>query len=503
MKKFILFLLSIAILISAVACNKMTDNKVTEKTKIQLVNKMTDAELNRVDKHELTLLDEPIEPLEAFNAKEHTVQIEKGNKTKDDLLMENEEMKGTMREEDYLINKEYYESLPTDYSEPYVYYLVDGDYLYEAQFLDPFFEGNVLQFTQGYYDENGSHIGEDVECENPEEYYEWLREDLIRHQGKSEAEADITVSKVRLVYESCMNGNYETLPEGSIDRNDPSIWDNGNEYIDYRDQWEYDYNSVKAISDSIEEISIYDEEMNIEFLVHVVLPTEYDPNRTYPVFLLTDGVYRFGNTPELRQVMEEGKACDVILVTLGYSYHMNGRFEGNRMAHLVTGRAALCDFITDNLMPYLGENYNIDYSNSTLYGHSDGGVFTHYALFNSDRYENQPFGHYIIGSPAFWCLYEDPDNLDVQGYESDYGYFERNTTLKKSAFLCGGSLEDTDYADKYNGHNSTLEGLEVLNKRLESHGADVTYRLYESHHYQYIPEMLIEYLKETYPIRTE
>ena len=490
MKKIILFLLSIAILISAVGCTKVTD-----KTKIQLVNKMTDTELNRVDKHELTLLDEPMDPVEAFNSNEHTVQIEKGNKTKDDLLMEFQDMRDTVSEEECKEMEEYYESLPTDYSEPYVYYLVDGNYLYWAEYLDVFFKGNVLQFTRDYYNENGQYIEENVECANPEEYYEWLRGDLVRLRGYSEAEADLTVSKVRLVYESYMNGNYETLPEGSVDLlNDPSIWDTGNEYTDYRDQWEYDYNSVKAISDSIEEISIYDEEMNIEFLVHVVLPTDYEPNGTYPVFLLTDGVYRFGNTPELRQVMEEGKAEDVILVTLGYGYHMNGRFEGTRMAHLVTGRSALLDFITDNLMPYLGENYNIDYSNSTLYGHSDGGVFTHYALFNSDRYENQPFGHYIIGSPAFWCLYGDPDNLDVRGYESDYGYFERNSALNKSVFLCGGSLEDPDYADKYNGHNSTLEGLEALNKKLESHGADVTYRLYESHHYQYIPEMLIEYL---------
>lgn len=496
MKKILLFLLSIVILISAVSCNS-----VTEKAKVQLVNKMTDTELNRVDKHELTLLDEPeiMEPVEAFNAQEHTVQIEKGNMTKDDLYRQIQDSRDTMAEEQYREIEENFASLPADFSVPYVYYLVDGDYLFEAISIDEYlFEGDVIQFIQSYINEDGEYIEENVECANLEEYYEWLREDKIR-SGKSEAEADIIVSKVRLAYECYMNGNYEALPEGSVDLND--LWGigNGNEYSDYRDQWEYDYNSVKAISDSIEEISIYDEEMNIEFLVHVVLPIDYDPNRTYPVFLLTDGVYRFGNTPELRQVMEEGKAGDVILVTLGYGYHMNGRDESNRMAHLVIKRAALLDFITDNLMPFLGENYNIDYRNSTLYGHSDGGIFTHYALFNSDRYENQPFGHYIIGSPAFWCLYEDPDYLDVQGYESDYGYFERNTTLKKSVFLCGGSLEDPDYADRYNGHHSTLEGLEALNKRLESHGADATYRLYESHHYQYIPEMLIEYLEETYP----
>jgi len=122
-----------------------------------------------------------------------------------------------------------------------------------------------------------------------------------------------------------------------------------------------------------------------------------------------------------------------------------------------------------------------------------------YALFNSDLYENQPFGNYIIGSPAFWGLYYDYPGLNPEEYEKDYGYFDRNEKLIKSVFLCAGSQEDPDYTDSYNGHDTTLEGVAKLKERFESHGADLTYKLYDSHHYQYIPEMLIEYLKEKYP----
>lgn len=167
----------------------------------------------------------------------------------------------------------------------------------------------------------------------------------------------------------------------------------------------------------------------------------------------------------------------------------------------MVNRDKLLDFITDNLMPYLCENYNIDCENSTLYGHSDGGVFAHNALFNSDRYENQPFGHYIIGSPALWGLYNYNDDAHISNddVQNDYGYFERNEKLSKSVFLCAGSQEDPDYADNYKGHDTTLEGTAKLKERLESHGANFTYKLYDSHHYQYIPEMLIEYIKETYP----
>lgn len=50
-------------------------------------------------------------------------------------------------------------------------------------------------------------------------------------------------------------------------------------------------------------------------------------------------------------------------------------------------------------MPYLSESYQIDFSQSGLYGHSLGGVFTHYAVCNSDLFENQPVSVLYIGSP--------------------------------------------------------------------------------------------------------
>jgi hypothetical protein len=82
---------------------------------------------------------------------------------------------------------------------------------------------------------------------------------------------------------------------------------------------------------------------------------------------------------------------------------------------------------------------------------------------------------------------------------SEYGYFERNEVLKKKIFICGGSLEDPDYSGAYHGHDSLLKGLKKLNERISAHKADLTYKLYESHHYQYVPGMLLEFLKAEYP----
>jgi predicted alpha/beta superfamily hydrolase len=381
---------------------------------------------------------------------------------------------------------------------------VDGKICqHSSPYFFPDYDGGEISFTQTTTITNSdgkiTYNDEELSFANMEEYFDWIREQ-DKEAGLNEKEIERDILNLTIANEAIKNGTYEEIPEGTVDINDSSLYIKSTEE-DYRHVWEYDRESVEEIKDFIEEINIYDEELDTEFLVHVTLPPNYDENKTYPVFFLTDGVWRFGNHPELRKLMENNEADETILVSLGYNYHIDGTHEYNRFNDLVVRRDKLLDFITDNLMPYLGENYNIDYTNSTLYGHSDGGVFTHNALFKSDMYENQPFGNYIIGSPALWGLYNYNESIDndSEDCKNDYGYYDRNEKLDKSVFLCAGALEDPDYADNYNGHDTTLEGVAKLNERLESHGANVTYKLYDSHHYQFIPEMLCEVLKTYYP----
>ncbi|MDE7099163.1 MAG: hypothetical protein K2O60_08470 [Ruminococcus sp.] len=501
MKKAIVIFLSMIMLLSANACSNNTEISDSTSSEIvqtaepiQLVNKMTETERSKVNKHTLTLLDEPAD----IEDIEHKVSIEFKTPTPEDMLANLENMRDKMTDDEYEqavegINKmaESGESYPT-YP---VYALIDGC-LYSGMFWEPENDDDDNYMIITTYNDETSEF-ENITFYTFEEYLDWAAKDYKKN-GFSDDMIKNKIRQIQMVRDALKSGDYETLPEGSID---PLLFTDpyADPFADYRNIWEYDRTAVEAIKDSIDEISIYDEELNTEFLVHVTLPPNYDKDKTYPVFFLTDGVWRFGNHTELCKVMEDGDSDDVILVSLGYNYKIDGTNAYYRFTHLIQERNKLLDFITDNLMPYLGENYNIDYANSSLYGHSNGGVFTHNALFKSDLYENQPFGNYIIGSPAFWGLYDEVFDLDSEGCQSDYGYFDRNNTLDKNVFLCGGSLEDPDYADSYNGHDTTLEGLAKLNERLESHNANVTYKLYESHHYQFIPEMLTEFLKETYP----
>ncbi|MGN1404329.1 MAG: alpha/beta hydrolase [Ruminococcus sp.] len=508
--------LSFAVLLSATACSNNEQSSESSPVEvvqtaepIQLTNRMTETELARVNKHGVTLLDAPEETATSETEPElteHIVSVEFEIIPNDELISQLEERHEELSDEEYQRAMEelqpFIES-GEDYKNP-AYILVDGvlcrRYIPSS---DPGYDGGEISiYTSSYNDETGETELVSLSFADFDEYLDWIRESDTEY-GYSEDWIENDILRVQIADEAFKTGDYETLPEGTVDVTDDSLYDDPGEETknaDYRDVWEYDRDAVEAIKDSIDEINIYDEELDTEFLVHVTLPPNYDKSKTYPVFFLTDGVWRFGNHTELRKVMENSESADVVLVSLGYNYNMDGTDDYNRFTYFIQKRDMLLDFITDNLMPYLGENYNIDYANSTLYGHSNGGVFTHNALFKSDLYENQPFGNYIIGSPAFWNLYLEDFDLDSEGYINDYGYFDRNKTLCKKVFLCGGTLEDPDYTEYYNGHDTTLEGLAKLNDRLEAHDADVTYKLYESHHYQYIPEMLIEYLKKAYPI---
>ncbi|MDE5565061.1 MAG: alpha/beta hydrolase, partial [Oscillospiraceae bacterium] len=210
-------------------------------------------------------------------------------------------------------------------------------------------------------------------------------------------------------------------------------------------------------------------------------------------------VWRFGNCPELRKLMENGEVQDVILVTLGYNYKMDGTSVAVRVKYFYEERDKTLDFLTDNLAPYLSELYNIDFAHSGFYGHSAGGVMSHYAVFQSDLYENQPFQYYIIGSPALWELHcYDWEQYPDAGI-TDYGYWDRHDTLDKTIFLCGGENEDPDYEQYYDDYDTTLEGIAHLKERLENHGADVQCKIYEdSGHWQFIPDMFVEFFKMYY-----
>lgn len=284
-----------------------------------------------------------------------------------------------------------------------------------------------------------------------------------------------------------------------------SLSKNGRNFYPLPDSTEL---KVKKFTDDIREIKIYDEQLDTDFLVHVILPPDYDENKKYPVFLMTDPAYWFKLIPDLRQLISDGEAAPLIFVTLGYDYDRNGGGDEERLDKFIIRQNKFLDFITDDLMRTVALNYKIDESRSVLFGHSCGGTFSHYALCNSDKYEYQPFARYIMGSMAFWNYYHsfdeklyDPSVItDPYAYTREFDYFDRNEAMDKNVFICAGGRENPSFEDNYNGNKNMTEEATALYERLISHGTDAELKIYEDcYHNNYVEDMLKDYLKQNFP----
>ena len=332
MKKTVTLLLLLAMTLSLTSCNKAAEDSYSsasveqtteqpqEISPTKLTNKMTESELATVSKHALTLLDEPPELSSDPNA-EHKVSIEF-------QTIDLENWRNSINENrDEMTDDEYKEAMKKiqkaeETGEGLRYPLppiVDGYIVaHSVPEADVFEDGSLYEFTASTIDENGEWQVKDLSFASFDEYLDFIREqDAL--QGYTDEMTDIDILYVQLAYEALKTGDYEELPEGSVDRSDESLylW---NYFHNYRSDWEYNREEVEEIKDSVDEIYIYDEELQRSFTVHVTLPPDYDKEKTYPVFFLTDGIWRFGNCPALRKCMENKEAAPVILVSLYYSY---------------------------------------------------------------------------------------------------------------------------------------------------------------------------------------
>lgn len=148
-----------------------------------------------------------------------------------------------------------------------------------------------------------------------------------------------------------------------------------------------------------------------------------EPLKKWPVVYLTDANWYFGMVTDIIRPMAWcGGTTDAIVVGIGYpedkdpqetwreavarrSYDFTpvpdeGYEKGN--SELVqrpspTGGAGdFLDFIQHELIPVIEKNFQADPQKRVLVGHSLGGLFTTFALFE----EPDLFNTYIIGSPA-------------------------------------------------------------------------------------------------------
>ncbi len=187
MKKLVTFLLLLAMTLPVTSCNNKQENSSQPESSVQqessittesntaeteqpqtisptkLTNKMTELEINSVDKHALTLLDEIEKPNADPNA-EHKVSIEFQTIDLDEYRKNLEENRSEISDEEYeaameeirIAEEKGEESFPLN---PYI--LVDG---YIVPWLiptaDDFNDGGSFSFTSNTIEENDEQHNE-------------------------------------------------------------------------------------------------------------------------------------------------------------------------------------------------------------------------------------------------------------------------------------------------------------------------------------------------------
>jgi len=227
-------------------------------------------------------------------------------------------------------------------------------------------------------------------------------------------------------------------------------------------------------ADYIQELSIYDAEIDDTFIVHISLPPDYDEGQKYSLVLLTDGIWRLSDHSGLRPMMVAGEIRPVILVSVGYP---NGYdYLTIRERDLVDDPESYLHFIVDNLVPYLSEIFPVDSQDMTIAGHSYGGYWTFYALFHNDTIGKNTFQNFYIGSPSFQA---STNFLYIEDFAEEY--FERNSTLNNNVYVCVGDDEPgafklpiTGFVDELNARDDTE--LHLKYEIIEGYGHNTVFK---------------------------
>lgn len=227
-------------------------------------------------------------------------------------------------------------------------------------------------------------------------------------------------------------------------------------------------------ADYIRELSIYDAEIDDTFIVHISLPPDYSEDQKYPMVVMTDGVWRLSDHPELRPMMTEGEIESVILVSIGYP--IGYKYTEIRARDLVNVPESFLHFIVDNLVPYLSEIYPVDPENMTLTGHSLGGYWTIFAMFNNDTIGKNTFQNFLIGSPSFSA---STGLMDIDDFEQ--AYYNRTQSLGYNVYFSVGAEEDSDFVlplnkfvEKFKSRN--YEGLQMKYDVLEGYVHETSFK---------------------------
>jgi len=184
----------------------------------------------------------------------------------------------------------------------------------------------------------------------------------------------------------------------------------------------------------------HSEIVNEDYRLYIYLPKSYSStSQDYKVVYQLDGDEQTQKTAALsEELIANNKMEEVIIVGIGYKNEIKRERDYTPTASAVNtnggGASNFYRFLVEELIPKINSEYRTDVNNNTLKGHSLGGLFAIYALFQHGKSESESFKNFIIESGSLFY----GDGIVFQ-YEQDFA--KMNSDFPVKMFVSVGSLE--------------------------------------------------------------
>lgn len=220
---------------------------------------------------------------------------------------------------------------------------------------------------------------------------------------------------------------------------------------------------------SDETFSFHSDQVQDDYLIYVYLPPGYSETAEYPLIVGLDGDSEFYNIEDIvSDQIIKGKIPPAIFVGIGYGSVSKNETLRNRdytpsetsdIEDYETGGAAnFYAFLKDELIPELHLRYSLDSNRATLLGHSYGGLFSLFAMFQDNA--TNPFDKFIPVAASFWY-----DSGEI--FNQQEGFFANHNDLPAAVYTTMGSLEGAVMVISFGEMNERLENEGYPGLRLE------------------------------------
>lgn len=243
-----------------------------------------------------------------------------------------------------------------------------------------------------------------------------------------------------------------------------------------------------------ETVLLQDPSTKRQYEIHIKLPANYNPSKSYPAVYMTDSMYTFQiMSGATRYPINSGKIDNLMLVGISWESGHDGDLSRQRdFTPSVapgwkdpTGEADKhFAFIKNVVIKYVEDSYSTDSAKRTYVGNSLGGLFGAYILLS----EPNIFANYIIGSPSFW--YDDQMIFPLEDQ-----YAKEHSDLKANVFIAIGALE-RPRMEKTSPKSDMVEHAtrfyDKLNARRYPHLCTKLYVIEEANHQTAFPTTAIQ-----------